>query len=58
MIWVQAASAEIDLNKIKTDPVVQKFLADNQPATNATAAKVIKTPIFIIQGANDQAYYL
>ena len=45
----------VDLNKIKTDPVVQKFLADNQPATNATAAKVIKTPIFIIQGANDQA---
>ena len=45
----------VDLNKIKTDPVVQKFLADNQPATNATAAKVIKTPVFIIQGANDQA---
>ena len=45
----------IDLNKIKTDPVVQKFLVDNQPATNATAAKVIKTPVFIIQGANDQA---
>lgn len=45
----------IDLNKIKTDPVVQKFLIDNQPATNATAEKVIKTPVFIIQGANDQA---
>ena len=45
----------VDLNKIKTDPVVQKFLADNQPVTNATAAKVIKTPVFIIQGANDQA---
>lgn len=45
----------IDLNKIKTDPVVQKFLADNQPATNATAAKVIKTPVFIIQGEKDQA---
>ena len=45
----------IDLNKIKTDPVVQKFLLDNQPATNATAEKVIKTPVFIIQGANDQA---
>ena len=45
----------IDLNKIKTDPIVQKFLLDNQPATNATAEKVIKTPVFIIQGANDQA---
>lgn len=45
----------IDLNKIKTDPVVQKFLIDNQPATNATAAKVIKTPVFIIQGEKDQA---
>lgn len=45
----------IDLNKMKSDPVVQKFLVDNQPATNATAAKVIKTPVFIIQGANDQA---
>ncbi|WP_180110791.1 MULTISPECIES: S9 family peptidase [unclassified Acinetobacter] len=45
----------IDLNKIDTDPVVQKFLIDNQPATNATAAKVIKAPVYIIQGANDQA---
>ncbi|TCB77890.1 alpha/beta hydrolase [Acinetobacter sp. ANC 4173] len=45
----------IDLNKIKTDPLVQKFLVDNQPATNATVAKVIKTPVFIIQGEKDQA---
>lgn len=45
----------INLNKIQTDPVVQKFLLDNQPATNATAAKVIKTPVYIIQGADDQA---
>lgn len=45
----------IDLNKIDTDPVVQKFLIDNQPATNATAAKVIKAPVYIIQGAKDQA---
>ncbi|WP_180160508.1 S9 family peptidase [Acinetobacter sp. YH12054] len=45
----------IDLNKIDTDPVVQKFLNDNQPATNATAAKVIKAPVYIIQGANDKA---
>ncbi len=45
----------IDLNKIDTDPVVQKFLNDNQPATNITAAKVIKAPVYIIQGANDQA---
>lgn len=45
----------IDLNKIETDPVVQKFLVDNQPATNAAASKVIKTPVYIIQGANDQA---
>jgi pimeloyl-ACP methyl ester carboxylesterase len=45
----------IDLNKIKTDPVVQKFLLDNQPATNATAEKVIKSPVFIIQGEKDQA---
>lgn len=45
----------LNLNKIDADPVVQKFLADNQPATNATAAKVIKTPVYIIQGANDQA---
>ncbi|EXF97001.1 hypothetical protein J705_4159, partial [Acinetobacter baumannii 1505311] len=26
-----------------------------QPATNATAEKVIKTPVFIIQGEKDQA---
>lgn len=45
----------IDLNKIDSDPVVQKFLSDNQPATNATADKVIKTPVYIIQGGNDLA---
>ena len=45
----------IDLNKIDTDPVVQKFLNDNQPATNATAAKVIKAPVYIIQGEEDKA---
>lgn len=45
----------IDLNKIDTDPVVQKFLNDNQPATNASADKVIKAPVYIIQGANDKA---
>lgn len=45
----------IDLSKIESDPVVQKFLADNQPATNATAAQVIKAPVYIIQGGNDQA---
>ena len=45
----------IDLAKVDADPVVQQFLLNNQPATNATAAKVIKTPVFIIQGANDQA---
>lgn len=45
----------IVLNKIDSDPVVQKFLSDNQPATNATAAKVIKAPVYIIQGGNDQA---
>ena len=45
----------IDLNKFKTDQVVQNFLKATQPATNATAEKVIKTPVFIIQGEKDQA---
>ncbi|MCT9460265.1 alpha/beta hydrolase [Acinetobacter baumannii] len=45
----------IDLNKFKTDQVVQNFLTATQPATNATAEKVIKTPVFIIQGEKDQA---
>ena len=45
----------IDLNKMNADPVVQKFLLDNQPATNATAAQVIKAPVYIIQGGSDQA---
>jgi pimeloyl-ACP methyl ester carboxylesterase len=45
----------IDLSKIDSDPVVQKFLSDNQPATNATAAKVIKAPVYIIQGGDDKA---
>ncbi|MDU3122901.1 MAG: lipase family protein [Acinetobacter baumannii] len=45
----------IDLNKFKTDQVVQNFLQATQPATNATAEKVIKTPVFIIQGEKDQA---
>ncbi len=45
----------IDLEKFKNDPVVQDFLVKNQPATNATAEQVIKTPVFIIQGEKDQA---
>lgn len=45
----------IDLNKFKTDQVVQNFLKATQPATNATAEKVIKTPVFIIQGEKDRA---
>lgn len=45
----------IDLSKIDSDPLVQKFLKDNQPATNATAAKVIKASVYIIQGGADQA---
>ncbi|WP_368678633.1 lipase family protein [Acinetobacter lactucae] len=45
----------IDLNKFKTDQVVQNFLKATQPATNAIAEKVIKTPVFIIQGEKDQA---
>lgn len=45
----------IDLNKFKADQVVQNFLTATQPATNATAEKVIKTPVFIIQGEKDQA---
>ncbi|RKG55673.1 alpha/beta hydrolase [Acinetobacter cumulans] len=45
----------IDLSKIDSDPVVQKFLKDNQPATNATAERVIKAPVYIIQGGADQA---
>ncbi|MFH4188991.1 alpha/beta hydrolase, partial [Acinetobacter baumannii] len=45
----------IDLNKFKTDQVVQSFLTSTQPATNATAEKVIKAPVFIIQGEKDQA---
>ena len=40
---------------MNADPVVQKFLLDNQPATNATAAQVIKAPVYIIQGGSDQA---
>ncbi|WP_436897008.1 alpha/beta hydrolase [Acinetobacter gyllenbergii] len=51
----QIAQYGIDLNKFKNDQVVKNFLADTQPATNATAAKVIKTPVFIIQGEKDQA---
>ncbi|MBI0421605.1 alpha/beta hydrolase [Acinetobacter sp. ACIN00229] len=45
----------IDLNKFKADQVVQSFLTATQPATNATVEKVIKTPVFIIQGEKDQA---
>ncbi|EOH6103011.1 lipase family protein [Acinetobacter baumannii] len=45
----------IDLNKFKADQVVQRFLTATQPATNATAEKVIKTPVFIIQGEKDRA---
>ncbi|MDV8150464.1 lipase family protein [Acinetobacter pittii] len=45
----------IDLNKFKADQVVQRFLTATQPATNATTEKVIKTPVFIIQGEKDQA---
>lgn len=51
----QIAQYGIDLNKFKTDQVVQSFLAATQPATNATAEKVIKAPVFIIQGEKDQA---
>ncbi|QSB53408.1 alpha/beta hydrolase [Acinetobacter calcoaceticus] len=51
----QIAQYGIDLNKFKTDQVVQSFLTATQPATNATADKVIKTPVFIIQGEKDQA---
>ena len=47
----------IDLNKFKTDQVVQNFLKATQPATNATAEKVIKTPVFIIQGEKIKQYY-
>ncbi|KRI53478.1 lipase family protein [Acinetobacter pittii] len=45
----------IDLNKFKADQVVQRFLMATQPAPNATVEKVIKTPVFIIQGEKDQA---
>lgn len=51
----QIAQYGIDLNKFKTDQVVQNFLTATQPATNATVDKVIKTPVFIIQGEKDQA---
>jgi len=51
----QIAQYGIDLNKFKTDQVVQSFLTATQPATNATAEKVIKAPVFIIQGEKDQA---
>jgi len=51
----QIAQYGIDLNKFKSDQVVQNFLTTTQPATNATAEKVIKTPVFIIQGEKDQA---
>ncbi|WHR58345.1 alpha/beta hydrolase [Acinetobacter haemolyticus] len=45
----------IDLEKFKKDSVVQAFLVETQPATNATESQVIKTPVFIIQGEKDQA---
>lgn len=45
----------IDLSKFKNDTIVQSFLASTQPATNATAAQLIKTPVLIIQGASDRA---
>lgn len=51
----QISQYGIDLNKFKNDPVVQKFLASTQPATNSTAEKVIKTPVLMIQGEKDQA---
>ncbi|MGR2824272.1 alpha/beta hydrolase [Acinetobacter sp. 1124_18A] len=51
----QIAQYGIDLNKFKIDQVVQNFLTATQPATNATVEKVIKTPVFIIQGEKDQA---
>jgi len=51
----QIAQYGIDLNKFKTDQVVQNFLTATQPATNVTAEKVIKTPVFMIQGEKDQA---
>ncbi|WP_335950985.1 alpha/beta hydrolase [Acinetobacter beijerinckii] len=51
----QISQYGIDLNKFKNDQVVKNFLADTQPATNATAAKVIKTPVLMIQGEKDQA---
>jgi len=51
----QIAQYGIDLNKFKADQVVQSFLTATQPATNATVEKVIKTPVFIIQGEKDQA---
>lgn len=51
----QIAQYGIDLNKFKADQVVQNFLTATQPATNATAEKVIKTPVFIIQGEKDRA---
>ncbi|MNE03040.1 Prolyl oligopeptidase family protein [compost metagenome] len=51
----QISQYGIDLNKFKADQVVQSFLTATQPATNATVEKVIKTPVFIIQGEKDQA---
>ncbi|WP_445535992.1 lipase family protein [Acinetobacter sp. G18] len=51
----QISQYGIDLNKFKADQVVQSFLTVTQPATNATAEKVIKAPVFIIQGEKDQA---
>ncbi|MEO9279940.1 lipase family protein [Acinetobacter sp. WA-87] len=51
----QISQYGIDLNKFKVDQVVQSFLTVTQPATNATAEKVIKAPVFIIQGEKDQA---
>ena len=51
----QISQYGIDLNKFKADQVVRSFLTVTQPATNATAEKVIKAPVFIIQGEKDQA---
>lgn len=53
----QIAQYGIDLSKFKADQVVQNFLTATQPATNATAEKVIKTPVFIIQGEKIKQYY-
>ena len=47
----------IDLNKFKTDQVVQNFLKATQPATNATAEKLLKHQYLLFRVKKIKQYY-